>query len=86
MRAAAKSIKPSESGRALVPAGSSAQAPFGPPGSRPSAMFLAQLIAVAQQVPQTRQRRRAEPNEANSAYAAVSKRPAWIGRAVCRSS
>jgi hypothetical protein len=36
---------------------------------RPSATFLAHLIAVANQAPQTRERRRAEPHEAAAAYA-----------------
>ena len=36
--------------------------------NRPSASFLAQLIAVAQQAPQTRVRRRAEPAQAIGTY------------------
>lgn len=36
---------------------------------RPRADFLAHLIATAQQAPQTRERRRAEPAEAIAAYA-----------------
>lgn len=40
--------------------------------NRPSASFLAQLIAVAQQAPQTRVRRRAEPAEAIDTYRAAS--------------
>jgi len=36
---------------------------------RPSATFLAHLIAVASHAPQTRDRRRAEPHEAVAAYA-----------------
>lgn len=36
--------------------------------TRSSAPFLAQLIAVAQDAPQTRERRRAEPAEAVAAY------------------
>ena len=35
---------------------------------RPSATFLAHLIAVASHAPQTRERRRAEPHEAIAAY------------------
>jgi hypothetical protein len=49
----------------------------------PAAAFLAQLIATAQQVPQTRMRRRAEPAEAVSKYAAAKKldarAPDWNG-------
>jgi hypothetical protein len=37
-------------------------------GQRPYAGFLAQLIATAGQLPQTRERRRAEPEDAIAAY------------------
>jgi hypothetical protein len=40
--------------------------------SRPSANFVAHLIATAQNVPQTRSRRRAEPDGACAAYAAAA--------------
>jgi hypothetical protein len=48
------------------------------PGARPpSAPFLAHLIATARQAPQTRLRRRAEPEQAAAAYAAAPRaRPA----------
>ncbi len=46
---------------------------------RPSAPFLAHLIATAQQAPQTRARRQAEPDEATARYAATAARPR-IGR------
>jgi hypothetical protein len=36
---------------------------------RPTATFLAHLIAVKEHAPQTRERRRAEPHEAVAAYA-----------------
>jgi hypothetical protein len=36
---------------------------------RPTATFLAHLIAIASHAPQTRERRRAEPREAVAAYA-----------------
>jgi hypothetical protein len=72
-------------GRALVAVGSGRGTAVDPKGSRPSAVFLAQLIATAQQAPQTRRRRRAEPNEASSIYAAVSAPAARIGRAIRRS-
>jgi hypothetical protein len=70
--------------RALVLVGSGQGAAVDPAGSRPLAMFLAQLIATAQQVPQTRRRRRAAPGEASALYAAASTPAAWTGRAVCR--
>jgi hypothetical protein len=47
---------------------------------RPSALFLAQLIATAQKAPQTRQRRRAEPADAAQRYAAASGHGAVSGR------
>ena len=43
--------------------------------SRPLATFLAQLIATDQQLPQTRERRRAEPGQAVAAYAARTPAP-----------
>jgi hypothetical protein len=72
-------------GRALVPVGSGKGTAIESTGSRPSAVFLAQLIATAQQAPQTRRRRRAEPNEASIIYAAGSAPATRIGRAICRS-
>jgi hypothetical protein len=48
-------------------------------------MFLAQLIATAQQAPQTRRHRRAEPNEATALYAAVSAPAPPMGHTFCRS-
>jgi hypothetical protein len=72
-------------GRAVVLVGSGPGTEVRPVGSRPSAVFLAQLIATAQQAPQTRRRRRAEPDEASASYAAVSAPAARMGRAICRS-
>ena len=72
-------------GRALVLVGSRPQAAVDPTGSRPSAAFLAQLIATAQRAPQTRERRRAEPSEVRTIYAAVSAPAARTGRAISRS-
>lgn len=40
----------------------------------PAAPFLAQLIATQMQAPQTRARRRAEPQDAISVYAAMAAR------------
>ena len=72
-------------GRALVPVGSGPGVPPDPARLRPLAAFLAQLIATAEQVPQTRRRRRAEPNEVSTIYAAVSEPAARTGNAICRS-
>jgi hypothetical protein len=73
------------SSRALVLASSGPGTAVDPAGSRPSAMFLAQLIATAQQAPQTRRRRRGAPTEASALYAAASTAAPWMGRAVYRS-
>ncbi len=63
---------PSE-GRALVPVESSPNHAPGHPPTRVAA-FLAHLIATARQLPQTRERRCAEPAEAIAAYqAAIAK-------------
>lgn len=70
---AAVTDSPSES-RALVPLVSK---PAGEAAHRATprpAVFLAHLIATARQVPQTRERRRAEPGEAIAAYAATLAR------------
>jgi hypothetical protein len=43
------------------------------PSSHPAAPFVAHLIATRMQVPQTRERRRAEPNEAIAVYRSMTK-------------
>jgi hypothetical protein len=53
--------------------------------NRPRADFIAQLIATAIAAPQTRIRRRAEPEAAIAAYAALDQRPAPSGGVVSRS-
>jgi hypothetical protein len=50
----------------------------GPP--RPDPSFLAQLIATAEQVPQTRNLRRAAPSDATSAYSARRRPPERRGK------
>jgi hypothetical protein len=57
--------------RALV-APTPAAAPGEPRGYRQAA-FLAHLIATKEQLPQTRERRRAEPGEAVAAYRAAAE-------------
>jgi hypothetical protein len=52
---------------------------------RARADFLAQLIATAAQAPQTRLRRRAEPQEAMAVYHAGSRAPAAIGQTLSKS-
>ncbi len=52
--------------------------------ARQQADFLAQLIATAIDMPQTRARRRAAPAEAASAYATLGHWPSPAGRALSR--
>jgi hypothetical protein len=72
--------------RALVPvAPMSTEGGLTPPALanvRPNAPFLTQLIATADGHPQTRARRRADPNWATTTYAAMMRAPAASGRAV----
>ena len=58
---------PSES-RALIPLAPTGGATPAPRAVPRQAAFLAHLIATARQVPQTRERRRAEPAEVIAAY------------------
>jgi hypothetical protein len=55
------------------------------PVTRPSANFVAHLIATWAQAPQTRTRRRADPAEAINAYDALGHWPTPPGRAMSRS-
>jgi len=59
--------------------------PVAPANNRPRADFLAQLIATSAQVPQTRMRRRAEPEEAVAAYCANDRSPTLTGESIRRS-
>jgi hypothetical protein len=52
---------------------------------RPQVEFLTLLIAAKTLAPQTRARRRAEPEQAIAAYAGTSYRPLPMGRALSRS-
>jgi hypothetical protein len=55
------------------------------PSPRANADFVAHLIATKTQVPQTRARRRAEPEQAVAAYGAVGQWPTPAGRTLSRS-
>jgi hypothetical protein len=70
---------------ALVPIAPSGEKPAAPAGQRAHADFLAHLIATAAQVPQTRARRRAEPQAALAVYRAVGQWPSELGRVLSRS-
>ena len=58
---------------------------LGSPTTRVSANFVAHLIAMREQAPQTRARRRADPSEVISAYHALGHWPTRSGRVVSRS-
>ena len=60
------------SGRALIALQPIASGGDAGSRHRPQAGFLAQLIATDRKLPQTRERRRAEPAEAIAAYTATS--------------
>jgi hypothetical protein len=70
---------------ALVPVAPSPERPVLSVGQRPHADFMAHLIATAVQAPQTRVRRRAEPQVVLAAYRAVGQWPSETGRALSRS-
>ena len=72
------------SGRALVPTALSPPREAASTSRPPLASFLAQLIATAQQAPQTRARRRAEPDHASAVYDAAVARCIDEGGTVCR--
>jgi hypothetical protein len=74
------------SGRALIPLQPIARGDASP-RTRPQASFLAHLIATADQLPQTRERRRAEPEDAIAAYgAANAETPTPAGRVLFRTT
>lgn len=71
--------------RALIPVAPALRSEGGPAPSRcPAANFLAHLIATAQQAPQTRARRRAEPDVALASYRAAARLDAPRGRQFVR--
>jgi hypothetical protein len=78
---------PTTASRALIPV--AAPFPGGRPATltrRPLAAFLAHLIATQTQAPQTRVRRRAEPEEAMAVYGIASVRAGKAGRKFARNA
>lgn len=74
-----------ESSRALIPLQPIAPSDT-PLRTRPQASYLAHLIATREKLPQTRERRRAEPADAIAVYAAAKAEPAApSGRTLVRS-
>jgi hypothetical protein len=61
-------------GAALVPTGETAARALRLVAVRPDASFVTQLIATAEQLPQTRSLRRAAPADALSAYRSFENR------------
>jgi hypothetical protein len=70
---------------ALVPLAPAREEPALPSGRRANADFVAHLIATAAGLPQTRARRRAEPQHALAVYRALGQWPTEPGRALSRS-
>ena len=65
---------PESESRALITLDAPAPSERSPRVTRhPSASFLAQLIATRMQAPQTRERRRAQPEEAIAVYRSMTK-------------
>jgi len=84
--AIAEAQAPPAAGTALIVVGHTAR--NGQPWSRAPravAAFIAQLVAADRLAPQTRARRRAEPEEAVAIYAAASAAPSPTGRVLRRS-
>jgi hypothetical protein len=61
------------------------EAPAATASARANAPFVAHLIATAARVPQTRARRRAEPDAASAAYRALGQWPSSAGDVLSRS-
>jgi hypothetical protein len=72
--AAAADDRERSPGRSLIPLSPQPRLPCSPRLVGPSsATFLAQLIAIKQRLPQTRERRRADPEDASAAYDATGQ-------------
>jgi len=78
---------PATAGRALIAIAAPAPSERSATTSRrPLAPFLAHLIATQTHAPQTRTRRRAEPEEVLAVYGIVSVRPAKAGRRLAQNA
>jgi hypothetical protein len=69
---------------ALVPVAHPDQDPTVPVAGRPHADFIAHLIATSVLAPQTRVRRRADPDQAAAAYGALDRLPPSTGKTLSR--
>jgi hypothetical protein len=75
MRVSVTGDSPSATGRSLVPLrrpGAARESSTPRHNRRPSAVFIAQLVATAPGAPQTRARRRASAGDAAALYAAAA--------------
>ena len=70
--------------RALIPVALSGGEASARQAHRPQADFVTHLIAARLQAPQTRDRRRAEPEDAAAAYGALGQWPTPTGRVLSR--
>ena len=72
--------------QALIPlAPTEVERPASHADTRANADFIAHLIATSQKLPQTRERRRTDPDLAVAAYGALGQWPTPLGRALSRS-
>jgi hypothetical protein len=82
---AGKASESAATGRALIPVSPVRTSERPAAAVRQPASFLAHLIATEQAIPQTRERRRIEPNVAAAIYAAARESvPAQSGHALSR--
>jgi hypothetical protein len=78
---------PATQARALIPIAAPVPSErSGTASRRPLTAFLAHLIATQTQAPQTRTRRRAEPDEVMAVYGIASARLARTGRKLARNA
>lgn len=75
---------PEEPGRDLVVVNPKQTTRKGPRSRYADALFLAHVFATKFDAPQTRQKRRADPAEANASYRKGAKRPARHGYTVSK--
>lgn len=70
--------------RELVVVNPKQTAPKGKPSRYADALFLAHMFASKFDAPQQREKRRADPADANASYRKSAKRPAKLGRVLSK--
>jgi hypothetical protein len=78
------SEEPAAGRREVAVVNTTQTAPKGKPSRYADALFLAHAFASKFDVPQQREKRRAEPGEANASYRKSAKRPAKLGRVISK--